>query len=148
MVYLQGYVREAIIKDTEIIAIGSLNSKLVVADNSVVIVGSGRAGVLSGLTCIVISMKRPLLIEHIYCGDAVLMGLKGPIVVGSLKARRLYARKTYIGSLEADYTVLGELCIVDVLERVGEITFADPHLYLKNIKSLGKANFSYKLPGF
>lgn len=145
MVILVGRIRKEYVRDSEVYFIGLLRVNIVASDNLVVLVGGGRVELLVSNTCILVALRKPLVLNAVYCGSALLVGSKGPIAAGYVKAGKVYARKIYAQKLEALEAVLGELCTIDEINVVEKTTFVDPHMYIKKAVSLGKVDYAYKV---
>ena len=141
-----GRVKFPYVRARSVQVTGVVVAALIVADEEVIIAGSGRVGVLASNTCVLVSGKRPIIIERAHCVNIVALGTKAPIVLRWVRAARVYARKAIIGELEAREVVLAELCNVKSLLRVSRVVFADPHVYIEDVSELGEVVYSYKLP--
>lgn len=144
MVILVGRVRRDYVRDSEVYFVGLLRVNIVTSDNLAVLVGSGKVKLLVSNTCILVALRKPLIVNTAYCGTALLVGSKGPVAIGYIKAGRIYARRIYAQKLEALEAVLGELCIIDEVNVVDKTLFTDPYMYIKKVVSLGKVNYAYK----
>ncbi|MEM0246666.1 MAG: hypothetical protein QXG15_02510 [Desulfurococcaceae archaeon] len=145
MVILVGKIRRGYVRDSEVYFVGFLNANIITSDNVAVLIGSGKVGLLVSNTCILTTLRKPLVINTAYCGSALLIGSKSPIAVGYVKAGKVYARRIYAQKLEAREAVLGELCIIDEVDVTERTTFIDPYMYIKKAVSLGRVDYAYKV---
>jgi hypothetical protein len=141
-----GRVKGPYIRAKSAVVIGVVVIPLIVADEEVVVTGSGRVGVLASETCILATSKNPLIVEKAHCANIVALGARAPVVIRDLRAVHVYARKALIGKLVAREVVLGELCNVKSLLKASRVVFSDPHVYIEEIGELEEAVFNYELP--
>lgn len=145
MVILIGRIRKEYVRDSEAYFVGLLKINIITSDNLVVLIGSGKVELLVSNTCILVALRKPLVVNTAYCGSALLVGSKGPIAIGYVKAGKVYARRVYARRLEALEAVLGELCIIDEINVAEKTVFTDPYMYIKKVISLGKVDYAYKV---
>lgn len=146
MVTLTGKIKKEHVEGSEVYAVGSLRVGVLNAEKIAVVVGSGKVELLVSSNCILVSSRRPLIVGYAYCGSALLLGGKSPIVVEYLRSGRVYARKAYIQRLKALESFLGELCAVGEVEVAGKTVFMDPHMYMNTVISLGEVGYAYRIP--
>jgi hypothetical protein len=141
-----GRVKGQYIRAKSVLIIGVVVIPLIVADEEVIVTGSGRVGVLASETCVLATSKKPLIVEKAHCANIVALGARAPVVIRELRAVHVYAKKALIGELVAREAVLGELCNVKSLLKASRVIFSDPHVYIEEIGELEEAVFNYKLP--
>lgn len=134
------------IKAKRVQVLGVLRAVLVVADEEIVVLGSGRVNVLASNNCILLSNKRPLIVERAHCVNILVLGERAPVVLKYVRARSIYARRAIMGELEVEKAVLAELCSIETLLRASRVVFVDPHLYIENLGNIGDVKYTYELP--
>ncbi|MEM1629044.1 MAG: hypothetical protein QW551_07235 [Desulfurococcaceae archaeon] len=140
-----GGLKTGVVKARELIVHGPVEIGLAISDNAIII-GKGRISMLICLgNCILMSMNGLLHVDKLHGINALILGSKKPVYIGSLRTMSLYADKAIIGVLEAKYAVLGNRCIVDRLEKTEKLVFTDPHVYMKSIGEIGETQYTYEL---
>jgi len=141
-----GRLKYPYVKAKRVQVLGALRAVLVVADEEIVVLGSGRVNVLASNNCILLSGKRPLIVERAHCVNILVLGGRAPVVLKYVRARSIYARRAIMGEVEVEKAVLAELCSIETLSKASRIVFVDPHLYFENLGYLGEVMYTYKLP--
>ena len=144
-VVIIGRAKRPYIRARSILVTGVLVTPLVVSDEEVVINGSGKIGVLASKTCVLISGRKPIIIDKAHCINLVALGTKSPVTIKHLKAISIFAKRVLIGELETREAVFAELCGVKQLLRASRVVFSDPHVYIEEIRDLGEVTYNYKL---
>jgi hypothetical protein len=143
MVSITGKIKKGVLKNSEVHAVGSFNVGILTAEKEATLIGRGRVDLLASRKCIIASSHKPLILGNVYCGSIVAIGSKSPVVIGYLRANKVYARKTYIGKLHASEVVLSELCVIDELEYAERLVFVDPHMYIRKIDEAKNIDYAY-----
>jgi hypothetical protein len=143
VVSIIGRINRSVLRDNEVHAIGLLRVGILTAEEEATLIGGGRVDLLASKKCTIASSHKPLILGNVYCGSIIAIGSKNPVVIGYLRASKVYARKTFIGKLHTSEAVLSELCIVDELEYAEKLLFVDPHMYIRKIGEAKNIDYAY-----
>lgn len=138
---LVGVVREQVVHAENILVSGWFSVRLATGEN-LLLHGRGKVWLLAGDTCVVASSGGPIVINNMYCGTAILIGGRHPVIVGYLKARKAYTRRVMVNELRTHEWVSSAMSGVRKVSA-SHILFMDPHSYMVEVEYLGSVTYGY-----
>ncbi|MGC8954162.1 MAG: hypothetical protein ACP5N5_05545 [Desulfurococcus sp.] len=138
---LVGFIHESVLAGDFIAVNGGFSVKIA-AGKTVVLHGRGRVWLLTGETCIAISEKGAIIIDHLYCEKALLIGIQYPVIARYVKTLEAYTRRVHIGELNSSKWVASSMSNVDKVS-VATALFMDPHSHISEIEYMDSIHYGY-----